>query len=56
MIKDLSDSLDKVIWHVSELSDERLQEISDVIERALVHCLVEQNMRAPGVSASLLTT
>jgi hypothetical protein len=55
LIRDLSRELDNAVAHVSELSDTDLQRCSDLIERALVHFLVEQNMRS-GVSASVLTT
>lgn len=56
MIADLADTLDAYVGHVSEMSDAQLQECSDIIERALVHFLVEQHLRVPGVSAALLTT
>lgn len=56
MIAGLSNTLDVYVAQVSEMSDTQLQECSDVIERALVHFLVEQHLRVPGVSASLLTT
>jgi len=56
VISTLSDIIDVHVAQVSELSDEQLQECCDIIERALVHFLVEQHLRAPGVSASLLYT
>lgn len=55
MIADLANTLDSYVSRVSEMSDAQLQECSDIIERALVHFLVEQHLRVPGVSASLLT-
>ena len=54
--QDLSKSLDSFLALVSGMSDSQLQECSDIIERALVHFLVEQHLRSPGVSASLLTS
>jgi hypothetical protein len=56
VIADLSNTLDAYVARVSEMSGPQLQECSDIIERALVHFLVEQHLRIPGVSASLLTT
>jgi len=56
VIAELSSCLDGYVARVSELSDPQLQEASDIIERALVHFLVEQHLRIPGVSASLLTS
>ena len=55
MSPDFSRELSNTIKRVSEMSDKELQETSDIIERALVHFLVEQHLRSPGVSASLLS-
>jgi len=44
-VKDLSKFLDKQINRVGEMTDEELMDVSLVIERALIHMLVEQQLR-----------
>lgn len=45
MTSELSSVLDPLIARVSELSDSELQAFADVLERGLIHFLVEQQMR-----------
>ena len=42
----LSAALDPVISGVSEIPDDELQEYAGVLERGLIHVLVEQQMRS----------
>lgn len=41
----IAEALDPFIASVSEMSDDELQECADNVERALIHFLVEQQMR-----------
>lgn len=50
MIKELSRLFDRYIEKVSELSDDELAALAEVTERALIHFLVEQQMRVNSVS------
>ena len=46
----LSEFLDSQVASVSQLCDDDLRACSDLLERALIHFLVEHQMREPGVS------
>ena len=46
----LSEFLDSQVASVSQLCDDDLRACSDLLERAPIHFLVEQQMREPGVS------
>ena len=50
MTAELTAALDPIIAGVSEIPDAELQGVADVLERGLIHLLVEQQMR---VSASV---
>ena len=50
MSKELTRLFNKYIEKVSELSDEDLTTLSEITERALIHFLVEQQMRVNSVS------
>lgn len=41
----MSDALEPFIGRVSEMPDDELQDCADNVERALIHFLVEQQMR-----------
>lgn len=44
-MSDLSSALDSYVTRVGEMSDDELMESSVLVERALVHMLVEQQLR-----------
>ncbi len=46
MTAELSAVLDPLISRVSEIQDDELQAVAEVLERGLIHFLVEQQMRA----------
>lgn len=50
MILDLSRILDSYISRVSEIDDNELAQCAELLERGLIHFLVEQQMRANSVS------
>ncbi len=45
MTAELAAVLDPLISRVSEIPDDELQAFADVLERGLIHFLVEQQMR-----------
>ena len=49
-MKELTHLFDRYIEKVSELPDDELAALAEVTERALIHFLVEQQMRANSVS------
>ena len=49
-MKELTSIFDRYIEQVSELSDNELAGLAEVTERALIHFLVEQQMRVNSVS------
>ena len=42
----IAEALDPFVARVSEMPDDELQDCADNVERALIHFLVEQQMRA----------